>query len=426
MNANQPIPAKRNGPRVLLICYQCAPEGGSVAMIGWRWFKYLSRECRVRLVTHIRHKHELEPVLDPGAEVTYIDTERFAGPLWRVANRFLSRSQHVLFMVSNIDFLYFGYKVRRFCRTIEADRQFDICHVPTPVSPVAPHRFGKMGLPTVLGPLNGGTAAARGFPEITGAERMWLFRLRGLSRLFTAWSGTYRHADLVYSANETNDRAIPKKWRFKIRNLSENGVDRVADRVPPFPADNRLELLFVGRLVAVKGLTLLIDAMAGLQQPELRLRIVGAGPEEGFLRRRITGHGLDPFVEFLGFLPQAALPDLYRSCHLHVLPSIRESGGASILEAMAQGRPSIALDHGGPRSYITAQSGYLLHCENRDQVVADLRTLLDNLIRDKTDLAPMAAVALEHTRLHFTWSDKIRIALDDYAELIQKQTAPAK
>ena len=407
-------------PKILLICYQCAPEGGSVAMIGWRWYKHLSERAAVRLVTHIRHQHELEPILEKGASVTYIDTERFAGPLWRAANRFLGRSQHVLFMVSNIDFLYFGYKVRQYFRGKDAARQYDICHVATPVSPVAPHRFGKIGPPTVLGPLNGGASTARGFPEITGAERMWLFKLRALSRVFTVWWGTYRHADLIYSANETNDRAIPKKWRSKIRRMSENGVDAVATRVPPFPSADRLELLFVGRLIAIKGLSLLIDAIAGLDAPALRLRIVGAGPEEPFLRERIERRGLDHCIEFLGFQPQAALPELYRSCHFNVLPSIRESGGATILEAMAEGRPSIALDHGGPQSYITAACGYLIPCVNSEQVIDDLRALLQILIQDKSGLPTMAEASLQRARLSFTWPAKIQTALEDYATLLSK------
>lgn len=412
-----PGDAEQKPLRVLLIAYQCAPEGGSVSMIGWRWYRYLTPIVSVHLVTHVRNREALAARIVPGSEVTYIDTERFAGPLYRLGCGLFGRSQHLLFMFASLDFLYFGRKVGLLFRKKDGHGRFDVCHVATPVSAVAPHRFGLLGLPTVLGPLNSGLTTVKGFPEILKAERAWLYRLRFLGRWLVGLWGTFRHADLIFSAGSATDRALGPRWRKKIVRLPENGVEEVADTVPPFPAGRELILLFAGRLVPIKGLSLLLRALARVGHAGIRLRIAGDGPMRQALEQQIASLGLAPRVEMLGQRPSRELTGLYRGCHLHVLPSIRESGGATILEAMAQGRPSAALDHGGPSQSITPETGFLLPCRDSDQVIDDLAALMLRLRRDRSILDSMAESCLEKARCQYTWHAKVEAALAAYQSL---------
>lgn len=404
--------------RVLLIAYQCAPEGGSVAMIGYRWFHYLRQRCDLHLITHIRHKHELEDHLEQRDTVSYIDTEWFAAPLYKLAQKLLGGSQHALFMVANLDFLLFGRQARKLGQTLHSANAFDVVHAPTPVTPVAPHQFGKIGAPCIVGPLNGGMPPLTGFPEISSEEKAWLYPLRKLARVFTGIWGTFRHADLILSATRQNDKDLGPKFNAKIRAMCENGVDAVADAVPPFPPlppKGKLRLLFVGRIIPVKGLRMVLDAIADL--PNIDLTIVGKGPEEDFLRDRVKALNLQDRVHFMGFKKQADLPAIYRDCHLNILTSVRESGGATILEAMAQGRPSIGLNNGGPTEYITPESGFLIECGNTQQVTMDLQILLETLLQDASSLQQLGEGALTRARNTFTWSAKINAALDMYDEL---------
>ena len=65
-------------------------------------------------------------------------------------------------------------------------------------------------------------------------------------------------------------------------------------------------------------------------------------------------------------------------CHVFCLPSVRESGGAVLLEAMASARPVIALAYGGPAEIVTDKVGALLPMSSPAQVIDDLTvTLLD-------------------------------------------------
>ena len=107
------------------------------------------------------------------------------------------------------------------------------------------------------------------------------------------------------------------------------------------------ELLFVGRLVAKKGLVHLLDALPAVlaQNPRVELRIAGFGPEEATLRAQAQRLGMAGRVHFLGAVAQADLPALYRHASLFVAPFVRDAHGDQeglpvvLMEAIGCGCP---------------------------------------------------------------------------------------
>jgi glycosyltransferase involved in cell wall biosynthesis len=129
------------------------------------------------------------------------------------------------------------------------------------------------------------------------------------------------------------------------------GVD-LALRFSPDPAVHRSdrEILFVGRLVEKKGLRHLLNAMPEVLRriPGAHLTIAGFGPEEAALKAQAVALGLADAVRFLGAVPQAELPVLYRRAALFVAPFVRaQSGdeeglGLVLVEAIGCGCPILA------------------------------------------------------------------------------------
>jgi glycosyltransferase involved in cell wall biosynthesis len=115
---------------------------------------------------------------------------------------------------------------------------------------------------------------------------------------------------------------------------------------PPPKQDYRLDgraprLLFAGRLMAVKGISAVLPALARLTpQPELWL--VGSGPEED--RVRGDAERLGMAVRPFGWLPREELFRLYREADLLIFPSLAETYGMVLAEAMAAGLPVVAHD----------------------------------------------------------------------------------
>ncbi len=128
------------------------------------------------------------------------------------------------------------------------------------------------------------------------------------------------------------------------------GVD-LAQRFAPDPSAQRseCELLFVGRLVEKKGLRHLLDALPTVLRahPDARLAVAGFGPEEAALKQQTRMLGLEHAVRFLGAVPQADLPSLYRRAALFVAPFVRAASGDEeglglvLVEAIGCGCPVV-------------------------------------------------------------------------------------
>jgi lipopolysaccharide/colanic/teichoic acid biosynthesis glycosyltransferase len=107
--------------------------------------------------------------------------------------------------------------------------------------------------------------------------------------------------------------------------------------------------LFVGRLVAYKGVDVLLRA---LQEVEVAAVIIGDGPLRQSLQRQADALGVTARVFFLGSVDDAAVAAWYAACDVFVLPSVTraEAFGLVQLEAMARGKPVIStrLDTGVP------------------------------------------------------------------------------
>jgi glycosyltransferase involved in cell wall biosynthesis len=128
------------------------------------------------------------------------------------------------------------------------------------------------------------------------------------------------------------------------------GVDLQDRFVPGDELRSTDELLFVGRLVAKKGLRFLLQAMPGIiaQRPSVRLTIAGFGPEDQALRKQAAELGIANHVVFEGAVPQSRLPALYRRAAVFVAPFVRDSSGdqeglpVALMEAVGCGCPVVA------------------------------------------------------------------------------------
>ena len=137
----------------------------------------------------------------------------------------------------------------------------------------------------------------------------------------------------------------------------ENGIDptswdatrATATPKPPRP-DGRVQLLFVGRLIALKGVDFLLEAFRQVrdEEPTAALEFIGDGPKRLELAARARQLGLDDVITFTGWLTRPEVADRMSQADVFVLPSLCESGGNAVLEAMVAGVPVIA-SAGRPR-----------------------------------------------------------------------------
>jgi glycosyltransferase involved in cell wall biosynthesis len=419
---------KNKNIRVLLSAYQCGPGMGSVSQIGWEWYQRLSKECQITLVTHIRNRATLEAAGVPleDSTVIFIDTEWFAGPLYRFASFCFPRSEHSRFLIASLDFfVYDRMAVNKVRKLLTNGQSWDVVHEVTPVSPMAATRLYKLGIPLVLGPWNGAMASPTTFPEIMKAESKWLYPLRNFGRIIDFFVGSTRNASLILTATSSTLAGISARYRSKCRFLLENGVDLNLFKFevwPPAPSDSYpLHIVFVGRLIPFKGVSMLLEALKALSFP-VQLTVVGEGPERERLEQITAEFGIAEKVKFTGNLPLSEIGKIMQQAHVFCLPSVRESGGAVLLEAMAVGRPVIAIDFGGPAEIVDEGVGVKLPATGKADVIQGLIKQFES-VRQEPELWIVRGQEGRHrVEKNYSWDAKIAKAIEFYRELMEQKS----
>jgi D-inositol-3-phosphate glycosyltransferase len=167
------------------------------------------------------------------------------------------------------------------------------------------------------------------------------------------------------------------------------------------PLDER-QILFVGRIEALKGIDTLIRAahlLAKSSAIPFRVQVIGGDVEESLeqlgsemsrLQTLVKSHGLQTRVRFLGSRRQRELPTYYAASDVVVMPSYSESFGMVALEAMACGRPVIASRVGG-LAYLVQDglTGFHVQEGNPEEMAERLMSLFS----DKPTLEQMGMAA---------------------------------
>jgi glycosyltransferase involved in cell wall biosynthesis len=137
-------------------------------------------------------------------------------------------------------------------------------------------------------------------------------------------------------------------------------------------------LLFVGFLIERKGVRHLLDADPAIlsRHPDLRIVLIGKGPEEETLRARAAALGIADAVTFAGFLPHAEVIQWMQRARVLVLPSLEEGQGAVLLEALAAGTPVAGSNVDGIAEVITSQVGRLFAAGDAPGLAAAVCDLL--------------------------------------------------
>jgi len=156
--------------------------------------------------------------------------------------------------------------------------------------------------------------------------------------------------------------------------------------------ESDLAILHVGRLAAEKNLDLGFAAFHAIQQqhPNSRMIMVGDGPAR---KKMQQAH---PDIVFAGMQTGNALAEYYASADMFLFPSLTETFGNVVLEALASGLPTIAYDYGAALDFIeNGCNGYLAP---RDDEQAFIRhaNILANLTCDLPDLHHNAEQSVNH------------------------------
>jgi glycosyltransferase involved in cell wall biosynthesis len=310
----------------------------------------------------------------------------------------------------------------------------NLVHLPIPVTPREPLAIYDLGVPVMLGPMNGGMNYPPDWNSRHPVVDLFMQAGQPIAELLNRLIPGKLRSQLILVANQRTRAALPAGLKTPIVQLTENGVDlRIwsgrgralsgqSVAVPHF--------VFIGRLIHWKGADMLLDAFAALikQQPA-SLTIIGDGREMNNLIAQVTAMGVSwgrdicqsgiaNHVTFAGWLSQPACAEVLAQSDSLVLPSLLESGGAVVLEAMAMGLPVIAADWGGPRDYLDSSCGILVPPACRPEMVRDLTIAMAQLAQDPKLRQQLGAAGQALVYEKYDWERKVDRVMDLYDDLV--------
>jgi len=396
--------------RVLLSAYACEHGKGSEPGVGWHWATELARlGHEVEVITRANNRASIEKAM-ADAPITGLYFHYYDLPSWM---KWWKRGNR------GIQLYYFlwQYGAYRLAKRLTHKMRFTLVHHLTFGGFRQPSFMGRLGLPFVIGPIGGGEVTPvllRGtFPK----RQAFIEKLREMSNKLdyvNPFTGAmFRQAMVIFCKTKDTLAILPPECRNKCQVRFEIGLEPQHIRHGATIPDASADFLYVGRLIYMKGIHLALKAFSQLKRdlPSATFTLIGAGQDEAQLKHLTATLGLRDSVRWLGWIPHEEIWAQYRCYTAFVFPSLHDSSGNVVLEALSQALPVICLDTGGPGALLPPSCGIKVPVENRNEakLVGDLTAAMQSLA-DKPGLrAQMAISALEFART-CTWKDVVTSA----------------
>ena len=302
----------------------------------------------------------------------------------------------LLYRLMPVPFVVAGmFAAWRLCRR----ERFDVIHVHWPV-PLALWGWAARAARAAR--------RARHTPVVLtfyGIELRWVKRSLPFLKGFVRW--ICRWADRVVAISSETAREIRELVDVPVEVIPYTTpfAGNTAPRLPASGDGRRWTILFVGRLVELKGLAYLIEAVGRLGgRLPARIVAIGIGPERDRLEALARDRKVD--VDFRNKVPDAELHQAFLTSDVLVLPSIidargdTEGLGVVLLDAMSYGIPAIASRVGGIPDIIEDGVSGLLVPPADPQALANA---IERVARDPAFARRLADAGRERLRTQFSW-----------------------
>jgi len=286
-----------------------------------------------------------------------------------------------------------------------------------------PSFLGFLDAPFVFGPVGGGEEAPwRLKTQMPAREKLKeLARsfLNIVARVNPLLNLALAKTDLVLAKTAYTADALPRHVRGRTHVMLEIGLDSatlgtkiVASK--PRSLDEPFQVMFAGRLIGVKGIDLLLESFARFAEtrPQARLVIIGSGPLAGWVDELSHSLGIGGQIAVTPHLTQPELFARYSEAHALLFPSLHDSSGNVVLEALHHALPVVCLDLGGPPDIIDATSGFAIDTRDvsRETVIERLAEALGTLHDDEPSRRMMSDAAVARAAT-WSWRSRVRDAL---------------
>ena len=237
---------------------------------------------------------------------------------------------------------------------------------------------------------------------LSGVVGAWIKRIMGRELIITAHgsevymipeAGLFQKSYIraISNANAIITVSNANKERLTALGLPEDMISVIPNGIELSMFNNTIstlrvheagiQIVWVGRMVEVKGLVYLFSAMRIIvsDYPNSKLTLIGDGPLKNKLEWLAGEMSLTENITFIGYVKNTAVPQYLKEADIFVLPSLSEGFPVVIPEAMAAGKPIVASNVGGiPDAVTEGVTGFLVAPENAELLAEKIIYLIEH------------------------------------------------
>jgi len=362
--------------KIIIIAYDLNPKLGSEAGCADLWVKIISKHYFVEVFTDEVH---MTDILEENYENVHFHFIKMSDFMSRVSKKL---------KILNMEFRIFFNKVKPQIKKRIGEESFHLIHCLTPFGIYSYNDYYKFKLPVIVGPLGGGLRFPPGFRKIfkknivrNTARNLYYDFITRRKR----WKQYFYGARKIIIGTPYLKVLLPKKCHSKTHIVYDVIVDPYKFNLVKKEDRNEIVITYVGRMITSKGSEILLESFRLIcdKYKNLKLFFVGDGPLLPVLKKKAKTWHLDDKVIFFGKIPIEKVYEKLSQSDIFCLPTLREPGGGSILEAMACELPIITTNYGGPAYSVTDKCGIKISPVNYEDYVDKLAQALSHLIDNK-------------------------------------------
>jgi len=388
--------------KLLVSAYACEPGKGSEPGVGWNWVQALVRRgYQVHVITRSNNRENIEK--DPASRHPSLAFHYH--DLSASARRWKHRRGGIY-----LYYLLWQWRAYQLAKRLHANERFDRVHHVTFVSYRQPSFMGRLGIPFIFGPIGGGESTPpRLLPTLSFRGRLSEAIRNAGSKVIAVdpfMHATYSRAQIIACTTAETVARIPRRYHPKCVVQLAIGIEEAELLATPCQAPALPRLLFVGRLLYWKGLHLALRALAEARPslPGIRLTIVGSGEDRSWLEAEAQAARVTDLLDWVASKPHDEMIREYCHSTCLVFPSLHDSGGMVVLEALAVGLPVVCLDLGGPGTIASPECALIVpaRASTPEEVVRRLAEAMIRIAMDGSLRTRLSANAVQRAR-QLTW-----------------------
>lgn len=297
--------------------------------------------------------------------------------------------------------------------------RFDVIHHVTMNDYRIPSELYKAkGAKVIWGPMGGAQVTPR--PLKVYEKNQLVASFREFVNKSCSWNPFYKKAlrsyYKIYCINNETQKQISRIVGKDVPLMPELALRDEYKNLPIRRGKNDiLKIVFVGRLIGKKGIAFLVDALSLMPTDmDWELLIFGDGDDRALIEKQISDSGIGKNVKLMGNRPLNQIAEAYQQADVFVLPSLRETSGNVLLEAMAYAVPIVAFDTSFCRLLKEVDCGVFI---NTDQALEGIKEdwckAIVTLGQDKELAKQMGLNGYKYVNSKLTWDEKYRIIVND-------------